>query len=432
MRKKTIFALLLLILSIAGFILIFRPFSSPPWVLEEITFKAQDGYKLKAFLLKPKKPGKKYPAVACLHQLWGNRDDFLKLFPYLAESGIAAIAPNFPRQQPNLSPRRISDLRDTVDYLETIDWVDQQRLGIITASFSVETGLIAVRGKKNVIADVMISGPVLSEASRKWVTQNSDLAIFPISSIYDGKPGDPPKHHLMMEELMGRSLNPFSRSWFIDDQVNRFSIFAHGTFVFDEFPESLGKLQAFFEEVFGITVREKGVMKSPLPKYTVYFTSDDGFPVAATFKQPRIKKGKIPAVILYPPQFRSRTYYDRVINPLISRGIAVLAPNTKRTCREPRTVHLCDKELGGAVKYLESMKNIDPERTAMLLPSFYFLAAKELMESGRLPVKTVFFMDTGGLDFGVNPREIKADGYNVYFLDKVDFKKMVSLIKRKL
>jgi dienelactone hydrolase len=432
MRKKLIIGLLLLIILAGAFVLIFRPFSSPPWVLEEVSFKARDGFKLEAFLLRPKKPGKKYPAVACLHQLWGNRDDFLKFFPYLAESGIVAIAPNFPRQRPNLSPRRITDLRDTVDYLETLEWVDPEKLGIITASFSVETGLIAVRGKKNVIADVMISGPVLSEGSRKWVTQNSDLAIFTVSSIYDGKPGDPPKHHLMMEELIARSLNPFSRSWFIDDKVNRFSIFAHGTFVFDEFPESLRKFQTFFEEVFGITERENGVIKRPLPKYTVYFTSKDGFPVAATFKQPRIKKAKIPAVILYPPQFRSRTFYDGVINPLISRGIAVLAPNTKRTCRARRTVHLCDKELGGAVAYLESIKSIDGERVGILLPSFYFLAAKELMEKGQLPVRTVFFMDTGGLDFGVNPRDIEAAGYEVHFLDGVDFKKMVSLIKRKL
>jgi len=438
MKSRFIIFLFLIILLVGLFFLIFHflPFSSPRWVLEEIKFKANDGFELKAHLLRPKNPGKKYPAVACLHQLWGNRDDFLKLHPFLAESGIIAIAPNFPRQRPNLSPRRISDLRDTIDFLEKIEWVDSERVGIITASFTVETGLMAIRGKKNVIADVMLSGPVLSESSRKWLTWNSDLAILTITSVFDEKPGDPPKHHLLMRECLARNLNPFSRSMFIEDKENRFSIYAHGTFVFDEFPESLVKIQEFFEDVFEIKTREKGVIDRLLPKHTIFFPSKDNFPVAATFKQPRISKNreKIPAVILYPPQFRSRTFYDPVINPLISRGIAVLAPNTKRTCRALRTIHLCDKEIGGAVNYLKSLKNIDPARIAVLFPPFYYLAARQLIESGDLPVKIVIFMETGGMDFGVDPGKIKNEknGYKIYFLDGTDFNKMVYLLKKKL
>lgn len=432
MKNRIILPLLIGGLLAASAYFIFEPFASPAWVLEEVTFNARDGFELKAHLIRPKNPTKKYPAVACLHQLWGNRDDFFKLFPYFAQSGIIAIAPDFPRQRPNLNSRRITDLRDAVDFLETLEWVDPQRLGIITASFSVETGLIAVRGKKNVIADVMLSGPVLSENSRKWVTRHTDMAIFVFTSILEGKPGDPPHHHLMMKELLARSLNPLSRGWFLDDTVNRFSIYGHGTFLFDEFPESLGKLQSFFEEVFGITSRENGVFPQPLLKNMVYFASSDGLPVAATFRQPKIKNRKNPAVILYPPQFMNRRYYDGIVTPLITRGIAVLAPNTKRTCRAPRTIHLCDKEINGAFEYLKNMATIDSDRIALVLPSFYYLAAKHLMESGDMPVKTVIFMNTGGMNFGINPREIKADGYTVHHLDKVNFKKLTSLLKRKL
>jgi len=261
------------------------------WVLDDITFKAKDGFVLNAYYLHPKiKTKKRYPAVACLHQLWGNRDDFLKLFPYFAESGIIALAPNFPRQRPNLDPRRISDLRDAVDFLGDTDGVESNKIGIITASFTVETGLMAIRGNKNVIADVMISGPVLSENSKKWITRNSNLAIYAITSIFDQKPGFPPFHHLIMEECLKRSLNPNSRSYFIKDKNNPFSIYAHGTFLFDEKPKSLGKLQGFFEDVFEIKNRENGIIKKKLPNNTVYFKSTDGFPVVATFKKPKTKK----------------------------------------------------------------------------------------------------------------------------------------------
>jgi len=432
MKKKITLIIIIAIAIIGAMVLLFHPFSSPRWIVEEITFKAEDGFPLKAHLLRPENPRKKYPAVACLHQLWGNRDDFLKLYPYLADSGIIAIAPNFPRQRPNMSPRRISDLRDTVQYLEEMKWVDPERLGIITASFSVETGLMAIWGKKNVIADVMLSGPVLSEESRKWLTLNSDLAIFTMTNIYEGKPNDPPKHHLLMEECLARSLNPFSRSMFLDDKKNRFSIFAHGTFVFDEFPEILDKLQNFFSDVFRIRSKERGKIEQLLPDNTIYFPSTDGFPIAATFKVPGLNMKKYPAVILYPPQFRCRTFYDKIVNLFISRGIAVLAPNTKRTCREPRTLHLCDKEINGAINYLKSLKEIDSQRIGILFPNFYYLAAENLMTNHALPVKTVIFMETGETDFGVNPRDIPGNGYDIQYLDEINFKKVLYYFKLSL
>lgn len=212
MRKIIfVFCLLILLLSIGGYLLL-RGNTSNEWVIDDIEFKAKDGFKLNAYYLHPKNSNKKYPAVACLHQLWGNRDDFLKIFPNFAKAGIIALAPNFTRQRINLNPNRISDLRNSIDFLESMKLVDSKRLGIITASFTVETGLMAIRGKKNVIADVMISGPLVSESSKKWITQNSNLGIYTITSIFDQKPGYPPHHHLLMQECLKRSLNPFSRS----------------------------------------------------------------------------------------------------------------------------------------------------------------------------------------------------------------------------
>ncbi len=433
MLKKILFVLTtLILLSCTYFCFINK--AQNEWVIEETEFKAKDGFLLKAYYLHPKNSNKKYPAVACLHQLWGNRDDFLKLFPYFAKSGIIAIAPNFPRQRPNLDHRRISDLTDSINFLENMKSVDSKRIGIITASFTVETGLMAIRGKKNVIADVMISGPVLSENSKKWITRNSNLAIYTITSIFDQKPDHPPFHHLVMEECLKRSLNPFSRSFFIKDKKNKFSIYAHGTFLFDEIPQSLNKIQNFFTDVFEIKNKENGFIREVLPKYTVFFKSTDGFPITATYKQPKAINNKIPAVILYPPQFYNREIYKELIYQFIARGIAVLLPNIKRTCREQRTLHLCDKEINGAINFLKERKDIDNNRIGIMLPSFYFLSAEQLIKDKKIPVKTIILMHFGRLDFGVKVEHIlkNKNNYDIHYIEKKNFDKMIYLFRKNL
>ncbi len=406
----------------------------PEWVIEDIYFKVRDGKALRAYYLHPKNPKRKYPAVACLHQLWGNRDDFLKMFPAFAESGIIAIAPNLARQQVGGDMARITDLADTIDYLGKMPSVQASKLGIITASFSVETGLMAIKGRPNVIADVMISGPITSEQSKKWITRNSNLAIYTITSLYDQKPGYPPHHHLLMEECLMRSLNPHSRAYFIDDQLNPYSIYAHGTFLFDEIPGSVKKLQTFFENVFEITTRERGLLKSWLPKYTVFFKSTDGFPVAATFRKPDLMNRKIPAVILYPPEYLSRTRYQELVYEFIARGMAVLLPNVKRTCREARTLHLCEKEINGAVNYLKGIKGIDSDRIGIMLPSFYFLSGEQLVRDRAVGAKMIIFMKMGKKDFGVDPGKIleHRNGYRLFWLKKPDLEKMVYLFGKHL
>ena len=93
----------------------------------------------------------------------------------MAEAGVVTLVPNFLRQQPTYDPRRISDLRDAIEFLEGLEYVDPQRLGIITASFSVETGLMAILDKPNVIADVMISGQILREDSGWDWSEKEDI-----------------------------------------------------------------------------------------------------------------------------------------------------------------------------------------------------------------------------------------------------------------
>lgn len=425
MKLKKIGLVIFLLLAVLVIVFFNKIFPSKYWIIDDIQFEAQDGFKLNAYLLRPKNPTGKKPAVACLHQLSGNRDDFLKLFPYFAEAGIIAVAPDFPRQQANFDPRRISDFRDTFSFLEGLDFVDAEKLGIITASFSVETGLVAIRNKPNVIADVMISGPVLREASRRWISQNSNLAIFTIASIYDGN------HFLLFEECLARSLNPLSRKLFITKKEAPFVLPAHGTFVFDEIPESLAEIQQFFIDVFGITELENQSIDNPVPPDMITFQATDGMPIYATFRRPS-KKEKGPAIIMYPPEFYSRTFYDSIIDELVSSGIAVLAPNTKRACRKPSKLQLCEREVNGAINFLSGFDNIDKDRIAVLFPSFYYLYAKRAIENSEIPVKLILLMDLGYINYGINPRKIVKRDYEVYYLKGANFKRLHYILKKRL
>ncbi len=427
-NSKNIKFLTVIIFSTLIFLIIFFMFNNrKTWVIEEISFNTRDNFELKAFLLKPVRTGnKKYPVVACFHQLSGNRDDFLKLFPLFAERGIVAIAPNFIRQRANLSTKRITDLKDTIEFLDTLKFVDKRKKGIITASFTVETGMYAIVNDPDVIANVIMSGPILRENSRKWITRNTNLAIFNIASIIDGN------HYLLMQEYIARSLNPLSRNHFITNTKAPFTLPAHGTFIFDEIPEIMSEISDFYSEVFGITKNEKGVIKNPVPENMVTFYSTDNMPINATFKKPSGKTG-IPGLIVYPPESETRKYFDEMINILVKKGFAVLAPNTKRACRKKTKINLCNMEVNGALNFMKNDPNIDPDKIAVLLPAFYHLFAIKSINENSLDVGLIILMNFKKFKSDLDLEKIRTEnGPTVKFIRGLDQHKIYIYLKKYL
>jgi len=428
-KKVTGRGLLLLIIVLVTSALIWFLINenSRNWTIEEIFFRARDGFDLSAFLLRPVKPGsKKYPSVACFHQLSGNRDDFLDLFPLLAKKGIIALAPNFVRQRADLSSTRITDLKDTLAHLDSLEFTEKGKTGIITASFTVETGMYAIRNNPDVIANVIISGPILREKSRRWLTRNTNLAIFNIASIIDGN------HYLLMEEYTQRSLNPLSRNLIIEKKEAPFTLPAHGTFVFDEIPEIRGHIADFFGEVFGIEEEAGGVVINPVPENMITFYSTDRMPIHATYVKPA-GNGKAPAILMYPPESETRLYYSDLIRILTQRGIAVLAPNTKRACRKKTKINLCDMEVNGAIQHLQKDPDIDPRRIAVLFPGFYHYFAVKAVNNSELPAKLVLLMNFDRYRDFIDPERLgPGQTPAVKFLQKPDKEKILFYLMKYL
>jgi len=429
MRNKILIAIVAIILIGAGiYLVLVHTNKGPLWIIDKITYKTKDGLELEAWFLRPKEIKGTYPAIACFHHAWGNRDDFLKLFPYFAEAGIMAISPNLPRGTPTFNPRRYLDLIDTLDYLETLSFIDKKRLGIVTSSLSVNTGALAITGKPNVIADVMLSGPIMMEETRKWLTINSNLALFIAVSKYETL------NYQLMLEYYARSLNPLTKAYFIDNKEKKFVVEYHGTYLLDTYPETVPMIQQFMMDVFKIPKKTNGYLKKPLPDNIVNTISTDGLPVFATFAVPKDKKSDIPAVVLYPPRYHSRTYYDSLVNILLSKGFAVLAPNNKRTCRykDKESEFLCDREIKGALKFLRSQKKIDKNRIAIVFPSAYFPVAKYMYINNQLKTKKVIFVQNGDMDYGIKPLEIKKDPDKIIYIKTPNFDKLVSIIEKKI
>ena len=110
----------------------------------------------------------------------------------------------------------------------------------------------------------------------------------------------------------------------------------------------------------------------------------------------------------------------------------MLAPNTKRTCRVEEKLHLCDKEIHGAIEFLRARSDVDPNRLAVVFPSFYYLVGKKMVVNGEIPAKIVVFMDAGNMDYEVDPSSLDAGKYRLIHLRKPNLGKLSYLLIKEL
>lgn len=394
------------------------------WVIEDITYVARDGLEIRAYLLKPVIIRRAYPAVVCIHHAWGSRDDYLKLFPKLSSAGIIALSPDLVRHKPSFKKERYQDIIDSISYVKLLSYVDKDKTGIITSSLSVNTGAIALNYEMNVKAFVMLSGPIINEGQRKVLTRNTDLAIFAIISKYEGN-----VYHLM-REYFARNANPLSRYLFLDNVEKKLKVEEHGTFLFDTHPEIVGLIGKFLIDAFGIKKISNGKIEKFPPLDTVEFNSTDKFPVYATYYSVRDNnKG----VLLYPPRYKSRLYYERIGQKLKEEGVNVMIANNKRTCRYSDEEYLCDREIKGAVDFLIGNKGIKGDRIIGVFPAAYFIAIDRLLERKQMNLNKIILIGKPDANAYIDPLRLQSKFNNVIYIDSMDknnlLKVLLQLIK---
>jgi len=80
------------------------------------------------------------------------------------------------------------------------------------------------------------------------------------------------------------------------------------------------------------------------------------------------------------------------------------------------------------------LNGIDKNRIGIMLPSFYFLSAKQLIEDKAVHVKTIVLMHFGKLDFGVKAEKLlkNNNGYRLFYIKKKNYDRMVYLFGKNL
>ncbi len=413
MKIVILFIVLILYVSCSNFL-------RNEWVIEDITYQAKDGLKIRAYLLKPKVIKGVYPAAVCIHHAWGNRDDYLKLFPNLASAGIITISPDLIRHKPSFNKERYEDIIDTINYIKKIAYVNSNKIALVTSSLSVSTGAIAISNDLSVKAFIMLSGPIINESARKMLTRNTDLAIFPIISKYETN------NYYMMQEYLARNLNDKSRFIFLDNEEKEFKVEEHGTYLLDTHPEILQQIEKFLRDVFELPYKREGVIKHKIPVNTIEFKSTDNFPVFATFYPPANNESK--TVLFYPPRYRSRLFYEDIILKLRKSSVGIMVPNNKRTCRYDEMEILCDREIKGAIDFLDKSKGIPKNNIIAVFPAAYFLAVEKLLMKNELQIKKVVLIGKPDPNAYIDPEYLVKKFSNIVYLNKYDQKKLITTL----
>ena len=389
------------------------------WVIGDITYGARDGLRIRAYLLKPVIIKQAYPAIVCIHHAWGNKDDYLKLFPKLSSVGIIALSPDLVRHKPSFKKERYQDIIDSINYIKSISYVDKDRIGIVTSSLSVSTGAIALNYEMNAKAFVMLSGSIITEGQRKVLTRNTDLAIFPVISKYEGN-----VYHLM-REYYARNVNPVSRYLFFDNEEKRFKVEEHGTYLFDTHPEIIDLIGKFLIDAFEIKNISNGIIEKIPPLDTVEFNSTDKFPVYATYYEARDNSK---AVLFYPPRYKSRLHYEEIGKKLKGKGVNVMIANNKRTCRYSDEEYLCDREIKGAVEFLIRNNRIKEDGIIGVFPAAYFIAVDRLLERKQMNLSKVILIGKPDANAYVDPVSLQNKFNNVIYIDSMDKNNLLKVL----
>jgi cephalosporin-C deacetylase-like acetyl esterase len=152
-------------------------------VLSDISYVSPKNGKVSAFLVKPARKGK-YPAVIFGHGGYGVRSEYLSEAILYARNGIVSLLVDFPWVRPaewrknftNLSDveadyqiylQSVLDIRRGVDLLQSLDYIDKEKIGYIGHSIGAQLGVIATAVDPRIKICAVVGGVPRTETPYK-------------------------------------------------------------------------------------------------------------------------------------------------------------------------------------------------------------------------------------------------------------------------
>lgn len=168
---------------------------------KEVSFRAEDGWRLRGMMSKPRSAGRGVPAVIFLHSFEHDRDVFgYYIYPGLAEivasRGVATLRIDLRGRGQSMGEKELHsfsgeevkgvrlDVRAAVSFLEKQAGVDATRVGIVAEQQSADAAVMGWSGDHRFSAITILTG-LLSDEAKDQIAANPDIALFLIASKED-------------------------------------------------------------------------------------------------------------------------------------------------------------------------------------------------------------------------------------------------------
>lgn len=168
---------------------------------KEVSFRSEDGWRLRGMMSRPKPTSRSAPAVVFLHSYEHDRDVFgYYIYPGLAEivaaRGVATLRFDLRGRGQSMGSKELHsfsgeemsrlylDVRGALSFLEKQRGVDGSRVAIVAEQQSAEAAVMAWSGDSRVSAITLLTG-LLSDAATNQIASNPDIPLFLIASKED-------------------------------------------------------------------------------------------------------------------------------------------------------------------------------------------------------------------------------------------------------
>lgn len=174
--------------------------SSPFFELSEYTISSPVIGDIPAYLIRPNGAGP-FPFLLFLHPAVHTKDYFLNDAMKLAKLGFGSLLIDAPMARPQpggkvgsladpegeraVYRQTVIDLRQSIDFLETLDFVDPERIGFVGQNFGAALGAVLAGVENRVKAYVLIAG--IPNLARFWTQSDRPVAVRARGSYSDSQ-----------------------------------------------------------------------------------------------------------------------------------------------------------------------------------------------------------------------------------------------------